>query len=174
MYLRCDLNVNGGRKNLLIVPRHDETTVHSALKLAALLLFWDREMFLEATVNHPALTNCPFTPDLMSLDAGGAVNLWCECGNTSLNKLVKVVRKVPGARIVVLRESPEDARATRKVLAAETKKHDRVEILAWPREEFERWHRVVGETNDAIGETSERSMSLVLNGEVFDVDFTSF
>lgn len=174
MYLRCDLNINGGRKNLLIVPRHDETSEHSALKLAAVLLFWDRELFLEATVNHPALSNCPFTPDLMALDEAGAVSLWCECGNTSLNKLVKVVRKVPGARILVLRESPEEAVSTRRLLAAETKKHDKVEILAWPKEEFERWQRVVGETNDAIGETTERSMSLVLNGQVFAVDFQSY
>lgn len=174
MHLRCDLHINGGRKNLLIVPRHDETTEHSALKLACAMLFWGRELVLDATVNHPALTNCPFTPDLMALDDGGAISLWCECGNTSLNKLDKVIKKVSRARIVVLRESHEDAQHMRKALSQETRKHERVEILAWPRDEFARWAQTVSDSNEVIGESTERSLSLVLNERMFGVDFASF
>ncbi|HOX23446.1 MAG TPA: hypothetical protein PLL10_08280 [Elusimicrobiales bacterium] len=174
MYLRCDLNINGGRKNLLIVPRHDETVEHSALKLACAILFWERELILDATVNHPALSNCPFVPDMMALDDSGAISFWGECGNTSLNKLDKVIKKVPGARIVVLRESPDDARQMRTALSGQTKKHQRVEILAWPKPEFERWLAAVQDSNSVVGESTGRSMSLVFNEQVFDVDFESF
>ena len=53
MKLRCDLNVNGGERKLLIVQGPNEPESHLALKLAACLLFWDSEPLVDASVKLP-------------------------------------------------------------------------------------------------------------------------
>ncbi len=170
MKIRCDLHVNGGARKLLLVPGATETGEHLALKLAAYLLFWDFDPVVGASSKHPALADQEFIPDLMALDEGGAVRLWVECGNVAWHKLNKLVRRCPGARLVVLKSTHREAGRLRADVDEKLGRSERLEILSWPDGGFSRWLAALGEKTEAYGEAGGRSFNLVVNETPFDVD----
>ncbi|OGR65270.1 MAG: hypothetical protein A2X34_03530 [Elusimicrobia bacterium GWC2_51_8] len=114
-----------------------------------------------------------FFPDLLAADEAGAVGIWIECGNVATNKLAKVARRLRGARMVVLKESPEDGRRFREVIKKEIPKGEKIEIWAWPKGEFIKWANALRESSHVYGEASGRSLNLVLNEVPFCVDLIS-
>ena len=103
MAFRFDFHLNGGRRRLILARGPQETFENLALRIAACALFWPLEPLLELSPKHPALASVEFRPDFIALDEAGDVKMWGECGNTSMNKLQKLTKKFPGARIVVLK-----------------------------------------------------------------------
>jgi len=173
MTLRCELDVNGGSRRILLVAKEEETTEHVALRLAAAILFFDREPALEVGPTHPAVVDIGFYPDLLVTNDAGEVDIWIECGNVAVNKLTKVARRLRTARLVALRESPEDGRRFREVIKKEITKGEKIEVWAWPKEEFARWTAALKESTHVIGEASGKSLNLVLNEVPFDVQLIS-
>jgi len=173
MTLRCELNINGGSRRILLVAKEEETTEHVALRLAAAILFFDREPALEAGPNHPAVIDIGFYPDLLVTNDAGGVDVWIECGTVAVNKLTKVARRLRSARLVALRESPEDGVRFREVIKKEIPKGDKIEIWAWPKGDFERWTAALKESTHVFGEASGKSLNLVLNEIPFDVQLIS-
>ncbi|HAF96624.1 MAG: hypothetical protein A2021_08580 [Elusimicrobia bacterium GWF2_52_66] len=173
MTVRCELNINGGTRRILLVAKEEETIEHVALRLAAAILFFDQEPALEAGPRHPAVVDFGFFPDLLAADEAGAVGIWIECGNVATNKLAKVARRLRGARMVVLKESPEDGRRFREVIKKEIPKGEKIEIWAWPKGEFIKWANALRESSHVYGEASGRSLNLVLNEVPFCVDLIS-
>jgi uncharacterized protein YaeQ len=155
------------------VAKEVETIEHVALRLAAAILFFDQEPALEVGPSHPAVVDSGFFPDLLVTDEAGAVKVWIECGNIATNKLSKVARRLRGARLVALRESPEDGRRFREVIKKEIPKDEKIEILAWPKDEFIKWTNALRESSHVYGEASGRSFNLVLNEVPFCVDLIS-
>lgn len=174
MKLRCELHINGGMRRVLLVPKEAEKITHIALKLSAAILFWEYRPVLEASSRHPALMGQEFSPDLMSADEAGTVNLWIECGNVSVHKLSKIAKRMRSARIVVLKESQQEGMRLRGVLNDKMEKGDRIEIWSWPKKEFSKWTLALEESNHAIGEASGRSLNLVLNAVPFAVELLPF
>ncbi len=173
MTLRCELNINGGTRRILLVAKEEEPAEHVALRLAAAILFFDREPALEAGPSHPAVIDVGFYPDLLVTNDAGGVDVWIECGTVAVNKLTKVARRVRAARLVVLRESPEDGVRFREVIKKEIPKGDKIEIWAWPKEDFARWTSALKESTHVFGEASGKSLNLVLNEIPFDVQLIS-
>lgn len=173
MTVRCELNVNGGTRRILLVAKEEETAEHVALRLAAAILFFDLEPALEAGASHPAVVDTGFYPDLLVVNECGGIGVWIECGNVATNKLTKVARRLRGGRLVVLKESPEAGRRFRELIKKEIPKGDRIEILAWPREEFEKWASALKESNHVFGEAAGGSLNLVLNEIPFAVQLVS-
>ncbi len=173
MTLRCELNINGGSRRILLVAKDEETPEHVALRLAAAILFFDREPALEAGPSHPAVTDIGFYPDLLVTNEAGGPEIWIECGTVAVNKLTKVARRLREARLVVLKESPEDGMRFREVIKKEISKGERIEVWAWPKEDFARWTAALKESTHVYGEASGRSLNLVLNEVVFDVQLIS-
>ena len=173
MTVRCELNVNGGTRRILLVAKEEETPEHVALRLAAAILFFDGEPALEAGPKHPAVVYFGFFPDLLVTNEAGAVSIWIECGTIAVNKLAKVTRRLRGARLVALRESPEDGRRFREVVKKEIPKGEKIEIWAWPKEEFIKWTNAIKESSHVYGEASGMSLNLVLNEVSFCVDLIS-
>lgn len=169
MKLRCECRVNGGERTLQLMAGPNEPGEHLALKLAACLLFWDREPILDASPKTPGLEHFDFSPDLIAKDAAGDVTLWVECGSTTMNKLDKLPKRLPRARIVVLKETIRDAERLRRELDAAGMGR-RIEILAWPDGAFRAWAERVGEKTEAYGEAGELSLNLVLNGHPVCLD----
>lgn len=174
MKLRCDLHLNGGMRKLILVPSATETEEHLGLRLSAVLLFWAQEPVIDASLKHPSLAGQEFQPDLIAFDETGAVKLWVECGKTALHKLKKLTRRCPDARILVHKPSPQDAARFRKDLIDRLDRHEAVEILAWPEGRFKDWLGALRESNEAYGESDERSLNLVLNDHPVAVDMLSF
>lgn len=152
----------------------NEPWEHLALKLGAYLSCWDAELILAASAKHPALGGFEYRPDLLGIDATGAVSSWIECGNTSLNKVAKALRRFPSARVAVFREDPPKARRQRQELEAEGIEAGRVEVLGWPTGSFARWCGLLGEKTEAFGEAGGTSMNLVVNEAVFAEDLVRF
>jgi len=173
MTVRCELNINGGTRRILLVAKEEETPEHVALRLAAAILFFDREPALEVGPTHPAVVDVGFFPDLLVTDEAGGLAIWIECGNIATNKLTKVARRLRTARMVVLKESPEDGRRFREVVKKEIPKGDKIEIWAWPKEEFTKWTAAIRESSHVFGEASDKSLNLVLNEVPFDVHLIS-
>lgn len=172
MTLRCELNVNGGSRRILLVGKEEEPHEHLALRLTAAILFFDLEPALEAGPGDPLLADIGFLPDLMAPDGTGGVAVWVECGNVANNKLIKVARRVKQGRLVVLKEDEDEGRRQREVIKKEIRNGERIEVWAWPKAEFARWNAALQESNYVYGEASGRSLNLVLNETAFSVDLT--
>lgn len=171
MKVRCDLHLNGGSRKLLLVARPDEPGAHLAHKLAAALLFWDEDPIVDASHKTPALAQFEFLPDLIALDDAGDVKLWVECGSTTMHKLSKLIRRLPYARLVVMKETPRDAARLRKEVGEQLDKPERVEILSWPDGAFSEWARNVFEKTEVYGEGGGLMLNLVLNDHPIVVEF---
>ena len=174
MKLRCDLHVNGGSRKLLIVQHHDETGDHLALKLAAYLLFWDLDPQVEVSAKNPALTEFEFMPDVLALADDGSVGVWVECGKTTMNKMLKLTRRLPHSRIVVLKETAAEAERLRRDLKAELERSDRIEILAFPDATFREWLAALVEKTEVYGDADNRSLNVVVNERPFHADLQRF
>jgi hypothetical protein len=172
MKVRCDLHLNGGMRKLLIVARAEEPGEHLAHKLAAALLFWDHDPIIDASKKTPALAEFEFLPDLLALDEGGDAKLWVECGSTTMHKLNKIIRRLPYARIVVMKETPREAERLRREITEQIEKHERIEILSWPEGSFKEWTANVGEKTEVYGEGGGLMLNLVLNGHPMVVEFS--
>jgi len=172
MTLRCELNINGGSRRVIIVGTDEETHEHLALRLAAAVLFFDGEPVEPGPSDH-ALADIGFVPDLMVPDGIGGIKVWVECGNVALNKLTKVARRIKDGRLIILKEDEPAGRRQREVLRKEVRNADKVEVWAWPREEFKRWNEALLESNYIYGEASGQTLNLVINEAAFSVDLIS-
>ncbi|MCM2266500.1 MAG: hypothetical protein NDI60_01855 [Elusimicrobiales bacterium] len=172
MTLRCELNINGGCRRVLIMAGEEETLEHVALRLTAAILFFDGEP-VEPGPSDPALADIGFVPDLMVPDGAGGVGVWVECGNVAMNKLTKVARRIKEGRLVILKEDEPAGSRLREVVKAEINKSERIEILAWPRKDFAAWKAALKESNYVYGEASGHSLNLVLNEAAFSVQLTA-
>lgn len=163
MKLRCDLHVNGGARKLVLIPGLNEPVDHLALKLAAYLLFWDREPVVAPSAKHPALLGQEFIPDLMALDLTGALDLWIECGVTTMNKLDKTARRFSQARLVVLTPHPRQARRLREEVEGKIERAARVEILSFEDGQFAEFARALIEKTEVYGEAGGHLINAVIN-----------
>ena len=169
MKIRADLHVNGGSRKLVLVPNENEKFEHLALKLAAYVLFWDDDLTVDASAKHPALLGQEHRPDLMGTDVTGAVGLWVECGHTTLNKISKVLKRFPYARVAVLKENLAQAKRFREEIEGEVPV-DRVELLYWQAGGFQAWVGLVDEKTEVVGDATRSSMNLVVNDQVYMAD----
>jgi hypothetical protein len=165
MKIRASLYLNGQEKQLVLFPVMQETTDHLLLKLAAAILFDRPDLILSPTLQHPALREQEFIPDLLHVNDQNEVTLWLECGKTTLHKMEKVAKRYRDARLVMLTDNPIEGRQIAENLPSE--KWNRWEILSFQHGEFVRWRASVKESNDVMGEADERSMNLVVNEDVY-------
>lgn len=171
MKLRADLTINGEERRPLLVSGPSEPDDHLAHRLAAYMLFWSLEPILDATTKHPALADFEFLPDLFAVDAAGDPVLWVECGSVTMNKLTKVTRRMPRARVVVMKETERQGAELRKQLVDGFDRPERVEVLAWPGDSYKKWAATVGDQVEAFGEAGGLTLNAVVNGEMVVVDF---
>lgn len=174
MNIRADLNINSGERKPFFSMGPNEAEDHVAHRLAAYILFWDYEPILDASTKTPALNNFEFLPDLIAVDHAGEATLWVEVGSVTMNKLTKVTRRMPRARLVVLKETEREAELLRRTLDDQFDRPEKVEILAWPDKTYKQWLAAVKDRTEAFGEVSGNSMNLVLNETMFVVDFKRF
>lgn len=170
MKLRCDLHVNGEARKLVLVPTKEEKQEHLSLKLAAYVLFWGDDLTVTPSAGHPALMGQDQRPDLMGVDITGAVAFWVECGNTTMNKMDKVRRRFPDARVVVLKETADQAKRFRDELGGKVPAAKNVEVWYWPEQGFREWHGKLGEKTEIVGEVEGRGMNLVVNEDIYVAD----
>ena len=174
MNIRADLNINNGEKKPFFSMGPNEPADHVAHRLAAYILFWDYEPILDASTKTPALNNFEFLPDLLAVDHAGEATLWVECGSVTMNKLTKVTRRMPRARLVIIKETEREAAQLRKSLDEQFDRPEKVEILAWPEKSYKQWVAAVKDRTEAFGEASGNMMNLVLNETMFVVEFKPF
>lgn len=163
MNIRCDFHVNNGHRRYVVAVLPEETRDHVALRLSALLFFWKDDPKPELSLKHPALAGQEFKPDLIALNEAGEISLWVECGNVSMNKLDKLTRRYPGARLVALKADEASARRLRRDARERIARHELLDIWAWPKEAFKHWAGAVHETLSVFGEADHRSLNLVAN-----------
>lgn len=163
MNIRCDFHVNNGHRRYVVSVLPEETQEHIALRLSALLFFWRDDPKAELSMKHPALAGQEFRPDLIALNDAGEISLWVECGNTSLNKLDKLTRRYPHARIVALKSDEAAGRRLRRDAEDQISRHALIDIWAWPKDAFSQWKAVLQETMTVIGEANAHSLNLVAN-----------
>lgn len=174
MNIRADLNINSGERKVFLSMGPNEADDHVAHRLAAYILFWDYEPILDASTKTPALNNFEFLPDLIAVDHGGEATLWVEVGSVTMNKFTKVTRRMPRARLVVLKETEREAELLRRTLNDQFDRPEKVEILAWPEKTYKQWLAAVKDRTEAFGEVSGNMMNLVLNETMFAFDFKRF
>ncbi|MCR4820629.1 MAG: YaeQ family protein [Elusimicrobiales bacterium] len=172
MKIKADLNVNGNsRISPLLVLKPEETIEHLALRFAALLIFFNENPVLDVRADDPMISNVSFMPDLLVSDPVDGILIWIECGNTASNKLIKVARRTKNCRFVILKSNVEEGIKTREILKKNIRGYERIEILAFPEGEFEKWTEAVTQTESpyVFGEASIKGLNLVLNQTPFDI-----
>ncbi|MBI4422714.1 MAG: YaeQ family protein [Elusimicrobia bacterium] len=174
MKLRCDLQINDGKRRLILVPYESELPEHLALRLAACVLFWNDEPSAELSSRHPALADQEFRPDCIALDEAGRVKLWVECGRTTPNKLDKLTKRYHDARLVVLTGSEHDARRMRETIDAKVSRGAALELWSWKAAEFQEWCQALREDTYVVGESDGRSLNLVINDVPLAVELDRF
>ncbi|MDE2141813.1 MAG: YaeQ family protein [Elusimicrobia bacterium] len=177
MKVRAELNINGGERKVLLVSGQSEPDDHLAHRLAACILFWDAQPILDASVKTPALADYEFLPDLIGLNDAGEIVLWVECGSVTTNKLTKITRRLPRARLVIMKETERQASELRRDLDASFDRPEKVEILAWPDKSYKEWAKAVTAKSDkteAFGEAGGHLINVVMNEAMFVVEFKSF
>jgi hypothetical protein len=170
MKIRSSLYLNGQERSLQLFSVLNETADHLALKLAAWIFFVDQEPLLTTSPEHPALQGQDFYPDLLKADLTNQVTLWVECGKTTLHKLGKASRRYREARVIVLTALPHEGRQMAEAL--DTEGLERVVVWSFEEGAWPRWRGLVQEKNDIIGDATESSMSLVINGQAFMTELT--
>ena len=80
-----------------------------------------------------------------------------------MNKLMKVTRRFPRVRLVVLKETPRAALRLRKDLEDQLDRHEKVEVLAWPEGGFALWRAALAEKNEVYGEAGGLTINVVVN-----------
>lgn len=174
MRIRCDLQINGEARKLILVPGINEPVEHRALKLASYLLFWPEEPAVDISPKTPALADYDFLPDLLALNEAGAIKLWVECGSTTMNKLTKLTRRLPQGRIVVMKESERDAQRLREDLRRELDREARVEIWAWPGRLFQEWVAALRDKTAIYGECGGLLINVVVNEQPMVAELKRF
>ena len=174
MKLRCDLNVNGDSRTLVLMQGINERHDHLAMKLAAYLLFWDRDPVVAPSAGHPALLGQEFIPDLMAVDITGTLDLWVECGATTMNKLDKVAKRFSRARIVVLTPTARQAQQLRADVEDKIGRAARIEILAWKDAQFLEFAKTLVEKNEVYGEAGGHMINAVINEQPLVSEFSPY
>lgn len=169
MKIRCELHLAKPAK-LILVAKPEETLEHLALKLAAFAMFLDEEPVVDLSADHPALNGTDYRPDVCAFNVGGEIDLWIECGSVTLNKLNKVTRQFPNARLIVIKERPHEAERLRREVNDEVRQADRIEIWAWPEGQFAEFKAALADKTELFGEAHERSFNLVINHTPYAVD----
>lgn len=165
--IRADMQVNGDRRKLVLAATLNEKPEHLGLKLAAYLLFWDKELTVEASGQHPALAGQEFRPDLMGTDITGSISTWIECGQTTQHKLLKVTRRWREAAVAVFKETRLQAERFREALEAEVPTAARIHIYYWEEGRFSEWMHCLSEKTEIIGEAGGLNFNLVVNERVY-------
>jgi hypothetical protein len=169
MKIRATLHLEDRSFNVQLYPVLQETDDHLILKLAACVLFHRQNpVIVTSPQQHPALQGQDFAPDLIHIDPSNQVRLWIECDKTTLHKLDKVTKRFRMARILMLMAHPREAQQMMETLEKEGL--TRVELWSFAEGEFKRWRSLVQDQNDIIGEATETTMNLVINGEMFVTD----
>jgi uncharacterized protein YaeQ len=166
MKIRASIHLGEKSSTIQLFPVLQETNEHLILKLTAAVFFHQQEpIVVTSPQQHSALAGQDFAPDLMAVDLTNQVTLWLECGKTTLHKLDKVSKRFRTARIVMITALPREGEQMAETLRGAG--IDRVEVWSFRYGEFDRWRSLIQEQNDIIGEATETSMNLVINGQVF-------
>jgi hypothetical protein len=109
----------------------------------------------------------------MAVDETGAARLWVECGKVTMHKMGKLVRRHPGARLVVVKPSEAEAARLRRDLGQHVERSGRVEVWGWPTDSFREWMAALAEKTEVFGETAGRTLNVVVNERPFVCDLTA-
>lgn len=170
MKIRSELQLGGHSAKILLVAKPEEKLDHLAMKLAACAMFLPLSPIVEPSSDHPSLYGFDIRPDVMALDEGGGIKLWLECGEVSINKLDKVVRRLPETRVIVLKSMMRQAQQLRATVNDVIRQKERIEIWTWPEGQFQAWMRTLADKTELFGDAHEKSFNLVINEVAYSAD----
>lgn len=172
MQIRCTIHIGQVQKKLVLVSQENESLDHLALKLAAFILFFNDNPQVEISSKNPAIADQEFRPDLIALNEAGETKLWVECGNVATHKLNKLIRRNRNARLAVIKGTVREANNLREAFEKnDIQNAERVEIFAFPEQQFEEWKGAMAEAVEVYGEPAGQSFNLVANAVAFNFDF---
>lgn len=174
MKIRTEIHLGGEPTKLFLATRLEEKADHLALKLAAAVMFHSRKTLVDPSADHPALSGLTHRPDVCLLDDAGQISHWIECGTVSIRKLDKISRRLPHARILILKSTVAEAERLRSSLKEDVKRGERIEIWTWPENEFKNWLSYLEEKTEIFGEAGEKAFNLVVNNNPYAVDLLEF
>lgn len=165
--------MGGAAQRVILVPKPEEKVDHLALKLAAFTMFHSHHPIVDPSAQHVALHNIDARPDLFILNEAGDISTWIECGEVSINKIDKLTRRLPSARLVVLKSRQRQATQLRESLYDQVRQSSRVEIWTWPGDEFQTWLGALEDKTEIFGEAHEKNFNLVVNQTPISLDLIS-
>lgn len=173
MKIRCEVHIGDLVGKVILAPKPEEKVPHLAMKLAAYTMFLPLSPVVEPSTDHPSLLGFDHKPDVMTTNLSGEIDLWIECGAVATQKLNKILRRLPQARIIILKTSIREAKQLRERAESEVKSHERLEIWTWEEPMFETWLNALEEKTEIFGEAGEKYFNLVINETAYSTDMKS-
>lgn len=114
------------RRKIVLGRTEYESDEHVLLKFMAWCLFWHPRLAIEKKAVDER-----YEPDLVLENLDGTVRAWIECGRLSIQKLDKLTRRHPDARIYVLLPRPKDARLMIRQVQKKVDRSSHIRLVAF-------------------------------------------
>ncbi|MDD4004546.1 MAG: YaeQ family protein [Elusimicrobiaceae bacterium] len=173
MRARCELQLNGTLRKMMLSARDEETDSHLALKLLGICLYWNETPLLDAGPRHVAMANWDFYPDLLCTNEYCELSRWIECGRTPFLKLNKLSKRVQDVPVTIIAESPFEGERILQTVTEQVSRPEKISIVAFPKGEFARWAGALEPDTCVVGDCNEKNLNVVFNSEIFDLSMVT-
>lgn len=164
------------REKIILESGSGESTRHIALKVLAYLLF--RHEIESLPLQIERRVGQRHKPDLVAQDPErGAIQLWVDCGQIETERLGRIARRNPQARIVIVKPTETEARlyaiAARKDLPEEPERRALIRFVGFAPDFLVGFLQPLRGTNDlaflreVTTDRTEETVRVTLNGEAF-------
>ncbi|MCC6465728.1 MAG: YaeQ family protein [Planctomycetes bacterium] len=163
--LGFDLSVNDynrdlfAERKLVLELRENEGLHHIALKVLAMILYFDAKLQIE-----PNFEDDKYKPDLLLRADDYRPALWIECGQCRVEKLDKVSFRYNEARIVMIRRTDREARDIFERSHGEVRRLHGIEFIGFDNGFCDALAETLRGRNDIIGIVSGDELQVVAGG----------
>lgn len=161
--MKYTIQVEGGEK-IVVEKRGGESPRHILQKLLAYLLFADWKPRIEIKVWDDKRE---YRPDVVAFNEAGDLTLWVDCGQIAVKKVDDLTRRLPHARIVIVKINRHELEGYAREARKKVKRIERVEFLAFDDEFLARLENVLVHLNAVRLERDGANLTLTWNGSQF-------
>ncbi len=125
--MKTKLTFKFNDKKIILTKGDKESIDHITLKILAYIMFsqFDKNMAIEKRVDEK------YKPDLLGWDNKSKVQIWIECGKTSLDKIEKILRSNSHRNIYILKKNKKKILALQKELKKRFVRSKRIKLIAF-------------------------------------------
>lgn len=152
------------REKQILEKRGGESQRHIILKTLAYILHHALRPRIEERVLQG---RGDYKPDVVVTGESGVITHWIDCGQIAVRKVDDLTRRLPDARIIVVKATVGEMESYAREVAKKVRRADRVEYLAFDNEFTPNLIAVMGHMNYLRWRCQNSRLDLTLNERAF-------